>query len=59
MLPDVTTLNFAVDAFNPSTREGVRDVKWFTPAEACEVVTHTSLRPLMVEARRIVEGGDR
>jgi RNA:NAD 2'-phosphotransferase (TPT1/KptA family)/8-oxo-dGTP pyrophosphatase MutT (NUDIX family) len=41
--------------FQPAAREGVRDVKWFTPEEACRVVTHTSLRPLMVRARELVE----
>lgn len=41
--------------FNPSTREGIKDVRWFTPDEACRVVTHTSLRPLMQKAREILE----
>lgn len=43
--------------FKPASREGVKDVRWFTPEEACRVVTHTSLRPLMQRARDIVEGG--
>jgi hypothetical protein len=42
-------------SFNPSAREGIRDVRWFTPEEACEAVTHTSLRPMMQRARRLVE----
>ena len=41
--------------FNPSAREGIRDVRWFTPEEACEAVTHTSLRPMMHRARRMIE----
>lgn len=40
--------------FNPSTREGIGDVRWFTPREACEAVTHSSLRPLMHRARAMV-----
>jgi 8-oxo-dGTP pyrophosphatase MutT (NUDIX family) len=43
-------------AFRPSEREGIRDVRWFTTEEACEVVTHTSLRPLMRRAQQLVEG---
>jgi hypothetical protein len=43
-------------AFRPSAREGIKDVRWFTPEEACEAVTHTSLRPMMQRARRMVEG---
>lgn len=42
--------------FNPAAAEGVKDVRWFTPEEACRVVTHSSLRPLMHRARMIVEG---
>jgi RNA:NAD 2'-phosphotransferase (TPT1/KptA family)/8-oxo-dGTP pyrophosphatase MutT (NUDIX family) len=42
--------------FKPASREGVKDVRWFTPEEACRVVTHTSLRPLMQRARELVEG---
>jgi 8-oxo-dGTP pyrophosphatase MutT (NUDIX family) len=41
--------------FQPAASEGVRDVRWFTPEEACRVVTHTSLRPLMQRARELVE----
>jgi RNA:NAD 2'-phosphotransferase (TPT1/KptA family)/8-oxo-dGTP pyrophosphatase MutT (NUDIX family) len=43
-------------AFRPAEKEGIRDVRWFTAAEAVEVVTHTSLRPLMRRARELVEG---
>jgi hypothetical protein len=43
--------------FRPASREGVKDVRWFTPEEACRVVTHTSLRPLMQRAKSLVEGG--
>jgi 8-oxo-dGTP pyrophosphatase MutT (NUDIX family) len=42
-------------AFRPSTREGIRDVKWFSAEEAVEAVTHTRLRPLMRRAREVVE----
>ncbi len=45
--------------FRPSTREGIKDVQWFTPEEACAVVTHSSLRPAMQRARRLVERGRR
>lgn len=44
------------ERFIPAAREGVKDVRWFTPEEACRVVTHTSLRPLMLRARDLVEG---
>jgi 8-oxo-dGTP pyrophosphatase MutT (NUDIX family)/RNA:NAD 2'-phosphotransferase (TPT1/KptA family) len=43
------------ERFHPSTREGVKDVRLFTPEEACRVVTHSSLRPLMQRARQLVE----
>jgi len=43
-----------VGAFHPSEREGIQDVRWFTPEEACEVVTHTSLVPVMRRARELV-----
>ncbi|MCA9494904.1 MAG: NUDIX domain-containing protein [Myxococcales bacterium] len=39
--------------FSPSEREGIKDVRWFTLDEACDVVTHSSLRPLMRRARRL------
>lgn len=34
-------------SFSPRAAEGIADVRWFTPREACKAVTHTSLRPLM------------
>jgi putative RNA 2'-phosphotransferase len=41
--------------FHPSEREGIGDVRWFTPAEAVRAVRHSSLIPLMKKARRMVE----
>lgn len=41
-------------AFQPSEREGIGDVRWFTPEQACRAVTHSSLVPLMRHARRMV-----
>ncbi len=41
-------------AFRPSVREGIGDVKWFTPSEACKAVTHSSLIPAMRRARQLV-----
>lgn len=43
------------DCFRPAHDEGIRDVKWFTPDEACEAVTHSSLRPVMRRARDLVQ----
>ncbi|MCO4743437.1 MAG: NUDIX domain-containing protein [Proteobacteria bacterium] len=43
-----------MDAFNPSTREGIGDVRWFSPDEACRVVRHTSLIPLMQRTRELL-----
>jgi putative RNA 2'-phosphotransferase len=43
-----------IDAFAPSHREGIGAVRWFTPAEAAEVVTHASLVPMMRRARDLV-----
>ncbi len=47
--------------FDPRTQEGIKDVRWFTPPEACRAVTHSSLRPVMRKARELVERlyGDR
>jgi putative RNA 2'-phosphotransferase len=47
--------------FDPRTQEGIKDVRWFTPPEACRAVTHSSLRPIMRKARDLVERlyGDR
>lgn len=41
--------------FEPREVEGIKDVQWFTPAEACRAVTHSSLRPLMRRAREMIE----
>jgi len=41
----------APDDFAPSEGEGIRDVRWFSVQEACDVVTHTSLLPVMKELR--------
>jgi putative RNA 2'-phosphotransferase len=41
--------------FEPRAAEGIADVRWFTPAEACRAVTHSSLRPIMRAARELVE----
>jgi 8-oxo-dGTP pyrophosphatase MutT (NUDIX family) len=38
-------------SFHPSEREGIHDVQWFTPDEAAEAVTHTSLQPVMRDVR--------
>lgn len=43
--------------FDPRAAEGIGDVRWFTPAEACRAVTHSSLRPIMRAARELVERG--
>lgn len=47
-----------MEDFCPSTREGIGQVRWFTPDEACAVVTHTSLKPLMEEARRVLSSDE-
>jgi len=36
-----------VENFSPALGESVEDVGWFSPAQADQVVTHRSLRPLM------------
>lgn len=41
--------------FEPRAAEGIGDVQWFTPDEACRAVTHSSLRPIMRTARELVE----
>lgn len=41
--------------FEPRAEEGIADVRWFTPAEACRAVTHSSLRPIMRATRELVE----
>ena len=41
-------------AFSPSSREGIDDVAWFTPEDACRAVTHSSLVPMIRRARDII-----
>ncbi len=41
--------------FRPATREGIGEVRWFTPREACDVVRHSSLVPMMHRALSLVE----
>ena len=43
-----------VNAFKPADKEGVKDVRWFTPDEAFKAVTHSSLLPLMRHARNLL-----
>lgn len=45
----------SMDDFQPSEREGIGAVRWFTPAEACQMVTHSSLQPAMGRARALIE----
>ncbi len=44
-------------AFVPSEREGIGDVRWFTPAAACRAVRHSSLLPMMHRARQLMASG--
>lgn len=44
-----------IDAFEPSIREGIQEVGWFSPRDAARIVTHRSLKPLMRTVRRIFE----
>lgn len=44
-----------VPTFTPREAEGIGDVQWFTPEEACGAVTHSSLKPIMQIARGMVE----
>lgn len=46
----------AIPSFAPRAEEGIGDVQWFTPKEACRAVTHSSLKPIMRVARAMVEG---
>jgi putative RNA 2'-phosphotransferase len=41
-------------AFSPASQEGIDDVAWFSPEEACRAVTHASLVPMMRRAREII-----
>ncbi len=43
-----------VEGFAPANAEGIGAVRWFTPEEACKVVVHSSLRPIMRTARDLV-----
>ena len=40
--------------FTPAEAEGIEEVRWFTPDEACRRVTHTSLVPMIHHARRVL-----
>ena len=44
-----------MDDFNPSEREGIQDVRWFSPREACRVVRHSSLVPMMHRIREMLQ----
>ncbi len=44
------------ERFVPARDEGIAEVRWFSIQEAYERVTHTSLRPLMEELRRLFGG---
>lgn len=44
------------EAFHPAEREGIMEVRWLGVAEACGLVTHTSLLPLMVRLRGLLSG---
>lgn len=41
--------------FRPAEREGIGEVRWFTPEAACRAVTHSSLIPAMRRALRMVQ----
>jgi len=41
-------------AFRPAHDEGIGDVRWFSPDEACDVVRHSSLIPAIRLARDIL-----
>jgi 8-oxo-dGTP pyrophosphatase MutT (NUDIX family)/RNA:NAD 2'-phosphotransferase (TPT1/KptA family) len=41
--------------FEPSSREGIGDVRWFTPEDAVQAVTHSSLQPLMRRAKDLLD----
>lgn len=47
-----------IEAFEPSIREGIRAVGWFSPRQAVRLVSHRSLRPLMRRVRRFLLDGD-
>ena len=41
-------------AFRPAQDEGIGDVRWFSPDEACDIVRHSSLIPAIRLARDIL-----
>jgi len=45
------------EVFSPAEGEGIGDVRWFKVEEACGVVRHTSLKPLMRQLRRMLLPG--
>ncbi|MBW1876891.1 MAG: RNA 2'-phosphotransferase [Deltaproteobacteria bacterium] len=44
-----------IETFDPALNEGIGEVRWFSADEAAEAVTHTSLIPLMAQARRFLQ----
>jgi 8-oxo-dGTP pyrophosphatase MutT (NUDIX family) len=44
-----------IECFQPSEREGIQEVGWFTPRDAVRIVTHRSLKPMMRSVRRIFD----
>lgn len=47
-----------IEDFQPSRREGIIEVSWFSVQDANRAVTHRSLKPLMRKVRRILEDPD-
>lgn len=52
------TADGSVPEFTPREAEGIGEVQWFTPDDACKAVTHSSLKPIMKVARDMVEVGE-
>lgn len=46
----------APESFHPAQDEGIMEVRWMAVAEACRLVTHTSLLPLMERLRQLMAG---
>ena len=44
-----------VPTFTPREAEGIGEVQWFSPEDACAAVTHSSLKPIMRIARELVD----
>jgi RNA:NAD 2'-phosphotransferase (TPT1/KptA family)/ADP-ribose pyrophosphatase YjhB (NUDIX family) len=44
------------EAFRPAHREGIAEVRWFSPEDAADAVTHPSLIPMMAEVVHILRG---